>query len=127
MIAFTLLYANHHFIKQVQPYQEPFLNNMDLSSSRASLAGVLLGLFFVGSNQAHNTLEIELIFWVLVMLNSVFIIEWLFHMAKIYVFKIRNKVLKDNEKLNTQAHQLKEGYHYNRFNFIQKRKNNEEH
>jgi len=43
MIAFTLLYANHQFIKQVQPYQEPFLNNMDLSSSRASLAGVHLG------------------------------------------------------------------------------------
>lgn len=65
-------------------------------SSSAAISAVMLGLLFIDqTSNNRDTLEMEFVFWVLLIMNVAFLLRWIVTIAKIYIFKIRSKVEKD--------------------------------
>jgi len=71
-------------IKYFEPYYDNSINKIDLQSSSAAICAILLGLFFLKNNEERGAIELELIFWVLVLFNLIFIWNWGRMMANIY-------------------------------------------
>lgn len=115
MVIFSLLYINHQMTKSFEPYQEKYINQIDLQSSTASIFAIILGLMFLRGNSARSTTEMELVFWVLLFFNSLFVIRWAAALSKIYIDKVQRRVLKSAMK--PKDFRMAPGFHYDRKNF----------
>lgn len=94
MLIFSCLYFNHQLIKNFQPYQEKLLNKIDLQSSTAAISAILLGLLFLRGNSSRSLIEMEVVFWALLLVNLIFIISWIRALALFYFNKFQTNVLR---------------------------------
>jgi hypothetical protein len=72
------------------------ITQIDLQSSNAAISAVVMGFFFLDSNSYGDKdhIRMEIIFWVLLVINLVFLFRWIRMFTLIYFDKVKNYLQK---------------------------------
>jgi len=71
---------------------------------------------FLRGNSARSTVEMEIVFWLLLLVNLVFVLRWARAISMIYVSKVQTKILQEASK--PRAFKMAEGFHYQRKDYL---------
>ena len=92
LLCFSIIYVNLHLTKAFRPYHNAMLNNMDIYSSTASMATILLGIFFLEPETHENEWFLFMLFVLLVISNSLFLIYWAIRMLIVMFGKMKRGI-----------------------------------
>lgn len=79
------MYVYMQMTKIIKPYDSEMLNNMDTSSSLASMLTVIIGMFYLEKSSKENDGLLTVLFVFLIFINLCFLLNWIFQMAPLVV------------------------------------------
>ena len=79
-------------MRKIEPYETPYLNYVDGLASLATSTTIILGMFFLDSNNTENEKAVLSLFTFILIINCSFLLFWISKMLPLVIGIVKNKI-----------------------------------